>query len=264
MNYRAKSEMWVPMTNDPKNVSCKACRGNKCGVSEEITMKPTGQEKIKKVYLEGELNKWFDIADFKPIRSKTFGTCRESDSKGHCFNIEERGISDRATVHRYVSQQIHVVCSQTIKDSRDEKVKLSIARFPLENDQPSVKRVEGKTQHSIQVGWRSDNLRLGDAGHFTCMNRTIILNITGTYKTSQRKESPRTFQRQILKAEFFIKLSDPQPPTQGAHNNMADRGLPMIPSKENKIFHLDCSVNGDPRPSITWFKVSTSQLYVCT
>ena len=57
MNYRAKSEMRVPMTNDPKNVSCKACRGNKCGVSEEITMTPTGQEKIKKVYLAGKFNK---------------------------------------------------------------------------------------------------------------------------------------------------------------------------------------------------------------
>ena len=81
-------------------------------------------------------------------------------------------------------------------DSR-EKVKLSISRFPLEDDQPSGKRVEGKTQHSIQVGWRSDNLRLGDAGQFTCMNRTIILNITGTYKTNQRKEIPRTFQKKF-------------------------------------------------------------------
>ena len=80
-------------------------------------------------------------------------------------------------------------------DSR-EKVKLSISRFPLEDDQSSGKRVEGKTQHSIQVGWRSDNLRLGDAGHFTCMNRTIILNITGTYKTNQRKEIPRTYSKE--------------------------------------------------------------------
>ena len=144
-------------------------------------------------------------------------------------------------------------------DSR-EKVKLSISRFPLEDDQPSGKRVEGKTQHSIQVGWRSDNLRLGDAGHFTCMNRTIILNITGTYKPE--KTNSKDFSEENFKGgKFFIKLSDPQPPTQGAHNNIADRGLPMIPSKENKIFHLDCSVNGDPRPSITWFKVSTSQLY---